>query len=178
MELSCNCVRSQLYSIYNTLHDCKFGHFRVVNNTDELFASSLHWGRNAVGKAGRRGWWADTVARQFHPLKQKRFARKTDNPGWLKQKQDPWKAHFSPSSGLRGNLSVNYLEEDNAITCGRQFCVPILQGRKASKWPFSWHRCHQKIRVEDVFAYLMKRKIHTPFNFHTPYNFHTPMSTP
>jgi hypothetical protein len=39
----------------------------------------------------------DTCARQFHPLKQKRFTRKTGNPSWLKQKQHPKKAallHF------------------------------------------------------------------------------------
>ena len=37
MEVSWNCIRSQLYSIYNTLYDFKFVHFRVVNNTWTVF---------------------------------------------------------------------------------------------------------------------------------------------
>jgi hypothetical protein len=39
---------------------------------------------------------SDTCARHCHPLKQKRFARRTGNPMEEKQKQEPQKVHFTP----------------------------------------------------------------------------------
>ena len=129
MELSCNCVRSSTPpscfpdGISPSVQGWGKQFICVVYNTK---VSEFAIVQSVVNRVKLR---ADTGARQFHPLKQKRFARKTDNPSWLKQKQDRQKDPlYSIYYGPRGKLSANYFETDNAITWGRQFAYQFYRG--------------------------------------------------